>query len=181
MKQAAAILTTLGWTALFALVAAFALFGAEDGAAAAIAAFGLPLDGHAVATLPGKAVMGGLCFGATMVAALFATVSLSVALTAREGAAHSRFLSEIAHGGAFGIAGLVVLTLALAGSGVMLGASLFCLALLVASLVGLRAALADPAPQPAAVPVVARHMAVAAAANVNVVRFPYYNRAGGAA
>jgi hypothetical protein len=180
MKQTGVILISLAWTALFGAVAGFALYAAEGGAALAIATFGLPLEGHAIETMPGKAVMGGLCFGATAVAALFATVALSVALTGREGAAHTRFLAEIAHGGAFGIAGLVVLTLAMSANGLMLGAALGCLALLIASLVWLRAALADPVPEPMAPPVVARQMAVAAAANVNVVRFPYY-RAGGAA
>jgi hypothetical protein len=180
MKRAAAILTSLGWTAVFGLAALFALFAAEDGAASAVLRFGLPYEFHAMGTLPGKAVMGGLCLGATMVAALYATVALSVLMLAREGAAHTRFIVEVAHGGAFGIAGLVVLFIALSGSGWMLAVALAVLALLVASLVMLRAALADAEEEPAQAPMVARQMAAAAAANSNVVRFPYY-RAGGAA
>lgn len=181
MKHAAALLTSLGWAAMFGLVAGFALFAAEDGTGAAIALFGLPLDAAAMETLPGKAVMGGLCFGATTVAALFATVALAIFMAGREPGTHVRFLVELAHGGAFGIAGLIVLSLALASGGWPLAAALAALALLVASLLGLRAALADPLPEPVPAPVVARQMAAAAAANSNVVRFPYYRTTGGAA
>ncbi len=181
MKRSAAILMSLGWTAVFGLVAAFALFAAEDGAARAIALFALPIDGRAVETLPGRAVMGGLCFGATAVAALFATAALANALSGRDNRSYARLIVEMAHGGGFGIAGLIVLTVALAASGTVLAASLAALAAMVASLLFQRHALADIVPAPAAAPVVARQMAMAAAANVNVVRFPYYNRAGGAA
>lgn len=178
MRLTAAILISLGWTAVFGLVAVFALFGAEAGAPAAplpLLLENLPLD-----NLSGRAVMGGLCFGATVVAALFATVALSVLLTGDDAASHTRFLAEIAHGGAFGIAGVVTALTAITGPGLVLGGVFAWLVLLVASLLALRAALADPAPAPLPAPEVARHMAVAAAANVNVVRFPYY-RAGGAA
>lgn len=180
MKRTAAILTALGWTAVFTLVSIFALFGAEDGAASAMERFGLPFAAPAFGSIPEQALMGGLCFGAAAVAALFATVALSHTLSPEEGASQTRYLNEIAHGGAFGVAGLISLTVALGGGGAALACALAWLALLVGSLVWLRTALADPLPVPLEAPVVARRMAEQAAANVNVVRFPFY-RAGGAA
>ncbi len=181
MKRTAAIVISLAWTAVFGLVAAFALFAAEDGAASAVVTFGIPIAGHGMETLPGKAVMGGLCFGATAVAAFFATTFVSVLLGGgRDTAQHARFINELAFGGAFGISGLVVLTLALASTETLFFGSVGSLLLLVASFVAMREALAEPEAKPTVVPQVAREMALAAAANVNVVRFPYY-RVGGAA
>lgn len=179
MRHIAAILTAACWTGVFALLAAFALFAAEDGAPATVAMFGVPMDTLAVASLPGRAVMGGLSFGACVVAALFATAGLSIAMLNGREKDFSRFLVELAHGGAFGIAGLVVLSIALASNGWMLATALGVLATLVASLVTMRAALSEIPPPVVDPNVLARRMAEAAAANSNVVRFPYY-RVGGA-
>src|SRR5690606_14752568 len=120
------------------------------------------------------------CFGATTVAALFLTTAVSVVLGGREWPAHGRFINEIAFGGAFGVAGLVLLTVALATSGAPLYAAALAIALLVASFVTMRALLADPAPPALGAPEAARQMAALAAANVNVVRFPYYRTDGAA-
>ena len=181
MKRITAISLSLAWMAIFGMIAAFALFAAEDGAAAAVALFGIPIPAQGLETLPGRAVMGGLCFGATAVAAFFATTLAALLLGGgNETAPHTRFVNELAFGGAFGIAALVVLSLALASDGAPFFVSVVGLALLVGSFIAMREALAEPVIAPVAPTIVARDMAVAAAANVNVVRFPYY-RVGGAA
>ena len=180
MRRIAASLTALGWASLFAAWAVAAILVVEDGGVRALAAVGIPLDESIVGSLAGRAVLGGLCFGASVVAALFVTVALSLAVTTATARAHVRFLSEMAHGGALGLGTLVMLKLAVSEHAGAFALSVGVLALLVASLVGLRFVLADPVVVPVSARVVARRMAVAAAANSNVVRFPYY-RAGGAA
>lgn len=180
MRRLAAATLSLAWTAVFAALSVFALFAAEDGPAAAAAAFHLPISPADMSDIASRPAFTGFCFGAAVVAALFATVALSSAMNAGGQSGQGSAIADMGFGGALGLSVLCFLAAYVhSGDGVAI-ATLAVAALLVASLLAMRSLLA--ARQTASdAPVAARRMALDAANvadNMNVVRFPVERVAG---
>lgn len=179
MKRLTAALLSLAWTAFFAAAAWAFMIAAEDGIHATAAWLGLPALPETAATLATRPAMAGLCLGASVVAALFATVLVSAMLNDEENTGQGRFAADMAFGGGFGLAGLTAASL-LAQSA--FGPALAVVTtggLLLVTFFAMRAATAErdmvaagPGPLPA------RWVALDAAAHINVVRFPVERTAG---
>lgn len=171
MKRLVAATISLLWTAGFAAVSTICLFAADRGAAAAMAALHLPasVDLTAVADRP---VFAGICFGAAIVSALFATVAITCAMNGSEHLSQAAFMSDMAFGGAAGLAALATVSLlAHAATPEIAVVVLFCLVLALSFRVA-RWALRPGIGDPAATDTTARVMALGAAASSNVVVFP---------
>jgi hypothetical protein len=179
MTRLVAATISLVWAAAFGGLSAVCLLAADRGPAAASLAFRLPaaLD---LGALAGRPVFAGLCFGAAIVAALFATVAVSCALNGRQHLAQGAFLADMAVGGAACLTALIGGALVLNADAPQIASLVLVAVALAASFRTLRWALKPPAPEPVA-PAAVRRMAADAAANTNVVAFPLKapNAAGG--
>lgn len=170
MTRLVAATISLVWAAAFGGLSAVCLIAADRGAAAAGLVFGLPASMN-LAALADRPVLAGLCFGAAIVAALFATVAVSCALNGRQHLAQGAFLADMAFGGAACLTAIVGGALVLNAAAPQLAALVLVAVALAASFRTLRWALKPPAPEPVA-PAAVRRMAIDAAANTNVVAFP---------
>ena len=177
MTRLVAATISLVWAAAFGGLSAFCLIAADRGPAAAGDAFRLPasVDPAAFAEAP---LYAGLCFGAAIVAALFATVAVSCALNGRQHLVQGAFLADMAFGGGACLTAIVGGALALDAATPQIAALVAFAVALAASFGALRRALKPPAVEPAA-PAAVRRMAIDAAANTNVVAFPRATNAAG--
>ncbi len=161
MYRTVKVTLSLCWTAVFGALAVVSLITAVDGIEAARAAmpFAFPLlNIDPLATQP---LMGGLSLGSAMVTALFSWMLLT-ALLVEEDYTSSAATNpvELAHGGAFGIAGVIFLTTILDASiPLALGSGLVIAALVVS----LMLARAVPEPRPVYAPREVRDRAIEAA------------------
>jgi hypothetical protein len=170
MRRLAVATLSFAWMAFFAFWSGLSLLAAEDGVGAAAAALGLSpemLDG--IASRP---ALGGFCFGAAVVAALFATVLVSALLNTQKELRQGAMIADMGFGGAFGLAVIAFLAFYLHPVHSLAAAAIVVEGLLVASFLAMRAAMAEQAGEAAGSLADARRLARHAAANVNVVRFP---------
>jgi len=179
MKRLTAALLSLAWTAFFAAVAWSCMLAAEDGIDATAAHFGLATAPETLASLATRPVMAGLCLGASVVAALFATVLVSAILNTEENIGQGRFVADMAFGGGFGLAGVTAAGLLAHSSFLPTLVAVMAGGALLVTFFAMRAAMAErevvvigPRPVPA------RWVALDAAAHINVVRFPIERVAG---
>jgi len=173
MKRLTAALLSLVWTGFFSAAAWTFMLAAEDGVAATSAMLGLPAAPENLVSLATRPVMAGLCFGATVVAALFATVFVSAMLTTEREVAQGRFVADMGFGGGFGLIGLAAAGLLGQAANMPALAVVLTGGALLASFLAMRSAMTEreeaaPAPRP----LPARWLALDAAAQINVVRFP---------
>lgn len=170
MERLVAATISTFWAAVFALLSAVSLFAADRGAAVAAELFHLPpaID---LAAYAGRPVFAGICFGAAIVSALFATVLVSSILNVRRQLAQGLLVADMAFGGAFGIAALVAAAFLVRAERAELGMLVLAGLLLAGSFRAVRWALRPLAPMPEPASAL-RKMAHDAAANTNVVAFP---------
>jgi len=179
MERLAAASISLLWAAAFAGLSLFALLAADRGVGEAVAAARLPISPDRLAEFADRPIFGGLCLGAAIVSALFATVAVSSALNGRQHLGQDRFIADMAFGGAFGLALVVSLAMFLRVDGAAFLAALFALCAIAGSFPAMRWAMREER----VAPLVVRRMAIdAAAASSNIVAFPAPSRpvAGGA-
>ena len=172
MRRTPTAIISIALSGLFAGLAALLLLAAEDGLATTLAALGLAVDAGKVDLMAGKPALGGLCLGAALVTAMYATAGVSALLDAVGRKSQDEMMLEIATGGGLGILAACGLG-AWVASADMIAATAFALAVVV---VAARSIVRRPAPVASEIriePVPApRSLAVEAARNANVVRFP---------
>jgi hypothetical protein len=160
MHRTVKVILSAGWIAVFGVLAMVTLVAAVDGVAAARAAmpFAVPLLGiEPLATQP---MMGGLALGSALVTALFAWMMLTTLIAHDNASRGADNPVELAHGGAFGIAGVIFLTTILESSALLMAGSGLTLGALVLSLLLSRIA---PEPKPTHAPLWVRDRAIEAA------------------
>jgi hypothetical protein len=134
MHRTVKVVLSLSWIAVFGVLAVVTLVAAVDGIAAARAAmpFATPLLG--VEALANQPMMGGLSLGSALVTALFAWMMLTALMVEGDHSRGAGNPAELAHGGAFGIGGVIFLTTMLGSSVPLMAGSGLLLAVMVLSL-----------------------------------------------
>ena len=178
MRRLAIAVLSLAWMAVFATGAWFCLLAAEDGVAATAASFHVSAASEAIAASAGRPALAGLCFGAAVVVALFATVLVSTLLNGEKDIAQGRFIADMAFGGGFGLAGLSAAGLLTHSAFVPASIAVLAGGALLASFLLMRAAMADREEPADPLQAPARWRALDAAAQINVIRFPVERAVG---
>ena len=160
MHKAVLVILSFCWIALFSALSVVALTAASDGIGAAQQAMPAATPFLGIGPLASQPLMGGLSLGSAMVTALFAWMLLTALIvedTASQGAVNP---IELAHGGAFGIVGVIFLASLLDSTILIIASSGMLLASLVLSLTLSRMA---PQPGPTLAPRHVRDRAIEAA------------------
>lgn len=134
MHRTVKVVLSLGWIAVFGALAVVTLVAAVDGIAAARAAmpFATPLLG--IEPLASQPMMGGLSLGSALVTALFAWMMLTALIVEGDHSRGAGNPAELAHGGAFGIGGVIFLTTILGSSITLMAGSALLVAAMILSL-----------------------------------------------
>jgi len=160
MHKAAKIALSACWIAVFGTLAIIAMVAATDGLEAARVAipFAVPLLG--IVPLASEPLMGGLSLGSAIVTSLFLWMLLAVVLGDDDWSRGLDNPSELAHGGAFGIGGVIFMATLLDASAPIIMSSAMLMAALVISLMLSRIA---PEPKQTLAPREVRDRAIEAA------------------
>lgn len=165
MHRAVKVILSLGWIAVFGALAVVTLVAAVDGIAAAGEAMPFAVPLLAIEPLASQPAMGGLSLGSALVTALFSWMLLTTLIVEDNPSRGADNPVELAHGGAFGIGGLVFLTTILASSFPLMAGSGLIVSALVLSLLLSRVA---PETKPASAPRWVRDRAIEAAHTYSV-------------
>ncbi len=160
MHRTVKVVLSLCWAAVFGALAMVTMTAAVDGIAAAREAmpFAIPLLG--IDPLASQQMMGGISLGAAIVTSLFAWMLVTALLVEDQGGRGAGNPVEIAHGGAFGMVGIVMLATMLDASLLLTTGSALLAAALVVSLMLSRMV---PEPGPTLAPRSVRDRAIEAA------------------
>jgi hypothetical protein len=139
MHKTAAVILALCWATIFGALAIVTLVAAVDGIGAAREAIPLATPLFGIEPLASKPMMAGLSLGSSLVTALFAWMMLTVMLVEDTGSRGTQNPVDLAHGGAFAIAGVLFLATILDASALLIAGTGLLLAALVLSLMLARA------------------------------------------
>ncbi|MEX0956629.1 MAG: hypothetical protein WDZ83_15640 [Rhizobiaceae bacterium] len=141
MHRTVKVILSLSWIAVFGALAVVTLVAAVDGIAAARAAMPFAVPFFGIEPLASQSMMGGLSLGSALVTALFAWMMLTALMVEGDHSRGAGNPAELAHGGAFGIGGVIFLTTILGSSILLMVASGLLVAAMVLSLMLSRMAL----------------------------------------
>lgn len=129
------VVVSLCWIAVFGALAVVTLVAAVDGIAAAREAMSWAAPFFGIGPLASQPFMGGLSLGSALVTALFAWTMLTALMVEDSGSRGAGNPAELAHGGGFGIGGVIFLTALLDSPTPVKAAAGLLVATLVLSLV----------------------------------------------
>lgn len=160
MHRAAKIALSTCWVAVFGTLALVAMVAATDGIEPARTAIPLAIPLLGITPLASEPMMGGLSLGSAIVTSLFLWMLLTALITDDDWARGIDNPVELAHGGAFGIGGVIFMATMLDAS---IPIMISCGLLMAALVISLMLSRIGPEPKQTLAPREVRDRAIEAA------------------